>query len=50
MSIYPTKKSAIGFMLRSEENIGLVNGDYEKRTKCFTVFSGRSAFVSEQNE
>lgn len=34
---------------RSEENVGLVNGDYEKRTSI-RVFSGRAAFVSEQNE
>lgn len=37
-------------MIKSEENIGLVNRDYEKSTKYFRVFSGRTAFVSEQNE
>lgn len=38
------------YLIRSEENIGLVNGDYEKRTKYFRVFSCRAAFVSEHNK
>jgi hypothetical protein len=34
-------------LVRSKENIALVNGGYEKRAKYFRMLSGRAAFISE---